>query len=134
MIFLGGGDTNLVPKEEWFIDLGFISEEDKYSILSQSLGLINLSEKESFSIVIMEAWLCGVPVIDSGNCAVTTAHCRKCEGGIPISNSDEFLSALKMLEDPVKRESLATLGKRYTIYNYSWDKVLDRFVRGVNQR
>lgn len=131
LLFLGGGDANLVPAEDGFIDLGFVPEEDKYLILSQALGLINLSENESFSLVIMEAWLCGVPVIVSALCEVTTAHCRKSSGGILVSSSEEFCVALNMLETQTLKERMGLSGKRYTQYNYSWDCVLDRLLRGA---
>lgn len=131
LVFLGGGDASLVPTEKGFIDLGFLPEEDKYLIISQAQGLINLSLNESFSLVLMEAWLCEIPVIVHQECEVTTGHCLKSKGGIPIVSSEEFQNALKVLSDKSKNNYLAKLGKRYVESNYSWDSVVDCFLRGA---
>jgi len=130
LVFLGGGDANLVPNEQGFLDLGFVPEEDKYLILSQALGLINLSQNESFSLVLMEAWLCEVPVIVHHGGEVTTAHCRKSQGGIPISSSEEFVAALKILSNQDIGKAIAKSGKRYVKSKYTWNSVIDIFLRG----
>ncbi|MEH2231678.1 MAG: glycosyltransferase family 4 protein [Nostoc sp.] len=134
LVFLGGGDTNLVPLEEGFLDLGFVPETDKYIIISQALGLINLSQNESFSLVIMEAWLCEIPVIVHEECKVTTAHCRNTGGGISILCSEEFETALKILSIQDKGKIIGRYGKRYVKRNYSWDCVIESFLRGAYQR
>lgn len=131
LVFLGGGDANLIPVDKGFLDLGFVSEEDKYLIISQALGLINLSQNESFSLVLMEAWLCEIPVIVHQDGEVTTAHCRKSQGGIPISCSEEFEAALKVLSSQDTGKILAKAGKRYVQSKYSWDGVINSFLRGT---
>ena len=131
LVFLGGGDVTLVPVEKGFLDLGFIPEEDKYLVVSQAVSLINLSKNESFSIVLMEAWLCDIPVVVHQECEVAMGHCRKSQGGIPISSSEEFQAALMLLSDQHVSKVLARSGKYYVKSNYSWDSVLDRFLRGA---
>ncbi|PMB27990.1 glycosyltransferase family 4 protein [Fischerella thermalis] len=133
LVFLGGGDANLLPKRKGFIDLGFLPEEDKYLIISQAQGLINLSVNESFSLVLMEAWLCEIPVIVHRGCEVTTGHCLNSQGGIPISSSEEFQAALKVLSKEDTSKILARFGKRYVQSKYSWDSVIDRFLRSAYQ-
>ncbi|WP_315786950.1 glycosyltransferase family 4 protein [Fischerella sp. JS2] len=133
LVFLGGGDANLLPKDKEFIDLGFLPEEDKYLIISQAQGLINLSVNESFSLVLMEAWLCEIPVIVHRGCEVTTGHCLNSQGGIPISSSEEFQAALKVLSNEDTNKILARFGKRYVQSKYSWDSVIDRFLRSAYQ-
>ncbi|ARV60969.1 hypothetical protein BZZ01_22200 [Nostocales cyanobacterium HT-58-2] len=131
LVFLGGGDANFVPTNKGFLDLGFVPEEDKYLIISQALGLINLSQNESFSLVLMEAWLCEVPVIVHRDGEVTTAHCQKSQGGIPISSSEEFEAALEILSSRDKGKILGKSGKRYVQSKYSWDWVINSFLRGA---
>lgn len=133
LVFIGDGDSSLIPKDKNYVDIGFVSAEDKYALISNSLGLINLSEMESFSLVIFEAWLCGVPVIVSANCEVTASHCLKSNGGLPIASREEFILALRMLEeDEALRRVLSQQGKKYTSFNYSWDRVADQFICGLN--
>lgn len=135
LIFIGGGDKSLVPSSDRFIDLGFVSEPTKQQIFQHSKGVINLSENESFSIVIMEAWLLGVPAIVSAGCPVTTNHVRRCNGGLYVANSDEFELALKYLEEhDAVRKMLARNGQQYVRREFSFDAVLARYLQEFRRR
>jgi glycosyltransferase involved in cell wall biosynthesis len=129
LVFIGGGDESLVPSSEHCVDLGFVSEATKLDVIKNSMGVINLSENESFSIVIMEAWLCGVPSVVSAKCAVTRSHVSRCNGGLFVSDRDEFCQALKHLEDnePIRRR-LAANGQQYLMREFSFDTVLSRYL------
>ncbi|HEX8922182.1 MAG TPA: glycosyltransferase family 4 protein, partial [Pyrinomonadaceae bacterium] len=130
LLFVGGGDESLVPRNEHFVDHGFVSEAMKQHLIRRSKGVINLSENESFSIVIMEGWLLGVPAIVSAKCAVTKNHVRRCNGGLYVASADEFALALKYLEDnETLNKQLAANGQRYVERTYSFDAVLERYLR-----
>ncbi len=131
LLFLGGGVGELVPSEIGIRDLGYLSEKQKFSVLARSRGLINLSDNESFSLAIMEAWLCGVPVVVSANCEITTAHCLKSGGGVAIKSQTEFVTIIRTLESEPLRQALGAAGKRYARKHYSWDSVIDRLLRGA---
>ncbi|HEX8707271.1 MAG TPA: glycosyltransferase family 4 protein [Pyrinomonadaceae bacterium] len=131
LVFIGGGDKSLIPASEHFMDFGFVSEATKQHLIKNSKGVINLSDNESFSIVIMEGWLLGVPAIVSANCAVTKNHARRCNGGLYVAGSDEFGLALKWLEENAAlRMRLAANGRRYVAREFSFDAVLSRYLRG----
>jgi glycosyltransferase involved in cell wall biosynthesis len=131
LVFVGGGLEELVPREPGFLDLGYLPERDKYLVLAQARGLINLCRLESFSLVIMEAWLCGVPVVVDAGGTVTAAHCRRSGGGQVVSDSDEFAEALDALSCPDMRTALGEAGARYVRTQYAWDHVLNRLLREV---
>ena len=134
LVFIGGGDESLVPAGNRCLDLGFVSEEDKLEVLKRSLGVINLSENESFSIVIMEGWLCGVPSVVSAQCAVTRNHVSRCNGGLFVSNKDEFCEALKYLEDHDSvRQSMGMNGQQYLAREFSFDAVLARYLNELSR-
>jgi len=129
LIFLGSGDKSLLPANDCFVDFGFVSEARKMQLMKQSKGIINLSENESFSIVIMEGWLCGVPSVVSANCPVTRNHVRRCNGGFYVSDSREFCIALKQLEDNDSlRQQLGVNGHDYLKQEFSFDVVLSRYL------
>ena len=129
LVLIGGGDASLVPAHDSFLDLGYVSEARKLQILKNSKGIINLSDNESFSIVIMEGWLAGVPSIVSARCAVTRGHVVRCDGGLFVDNRDEFGRALKHLEDnETIRQRLAANGRRYLAREFSFDVVLARYL------
>lgn len=129
LVFIGGGDASLVPASDRCLDLGFVSEARKLEVLKHSLGVINLSENESFSIVIMEGWLCGVPSVVSSNCAVTRSHVSRCNGGVFVSSKKEFCDALEYLEDhETIRQRMGINGQQYLAREYSFDAVLGRYL------
>lgn len=135
LVFIGGGDQHLLPRSDYFLDLGFVPEATKRHVIRGSQGLISLSRNESFSIVIMEAWLLGVPVIVSADCAVTKAHVRRCDGGLYVESSEEFSATLNYLEqhEPV-RTQLAANGRKYVSQNFSFDVVLARYLQTFSDK
>ena len=133
LVFIGGGDESLVPRNDSFVDFGFVSETRKLDLIKHSKGVINLSENESFSIVIMEGWLCGVPTVVSAACPVTLNHVRRCNGGLFVANSDEFVRALKYLEDnEAVRHGLAANGREYLTREFSYDAVLSKYLNELS--
>src|ERR1043165_5304654 len=129
LVFIGGGDESLVPRNDCFVDYGFVSETRKRELIRHSKAIINLSENESFSIVIMEGWGCGVPSVVSAGCAVTMNHVRRCNGGLFVGSSEEFGLALKYLEDNEEiRRALAANGHRYLTHEFSYDAVLSKYL------
>ena len=130
LVFMGGGDKSLVPSRECFIDFGVVSEATKQHLISRSLGLINLSEGESFSLVLMEGWMLGVPTVVSAKCDVTRSHVIRSNGGLYVANSEEFARALTYLEDNNEmRSKLAANGRKYVSQAFSYDRVLEKYLR-----
>jgi glycosyltransferase involved in cell wall biosynthesis len=135
LVFIGGGDKSLLPANDRYLDFGFVSETRKLQLIKHSMGIINLSENESFSIVIMEGWLCGVPGVVSAACPVTSSHVRRSNGGLFVANSDEFSLALKYLEDnETARRGLAANGRKYVTREFSFDAVLSRYLRELRHQ
>ena len=84
---------------------------------------------ESFSIVIMEAWLCGRPVLVNARCPVTVEHCRQSQGGLFFEDYLEFESCLHaLLKRPDLSRNLAENGRRYVLDHFHWDRVSEKFI------
>jgi len=130
LVFVGGGDNGLIPKSDKFIDFGFVDEEQKHAIIKNSSALINLSDNESFSIVIMEAWLHGVPIIVSADCDVTRQHCVESGGGFWVNENKTFIEKLQcILNNNEKSIDMGNRGRNYVQQNYNWHKVMASFIR-----
>lgn len=129
LVLIGSGEVD-IPKEYkgTIIDLGFIPKQDKYSAYAASSVLCQPSVNESFSIVIMESWLCGTPVLVHADCAVTKDHCTKSNGGLYFRDYDEFKGCLDFCtNNPLTSRKLGDNGKRYVLNNYSWDAIVSKF-------
>jgi glycosyltransferase involved in cell wall biosynthesis len=117
------------------VDLGFVSEEDKYKIMSNALALVHPSLNESFSIVLMESWLHQTPVIVRKECAVLKHHVEVSGGGLWFSDIKSFKATINaLLTDPALSMSLADHGKEFVESYYSWEAVskrLDKSLRSL---
>jgi len=85
------------------------------------------SVNESFSIVLMEAWLAETPVLVHARCPVTTHHVFQAGGGLAFEDFYEFAEALDvLLEDGERRRRLGRQGRAYVETEYSWPAVTAR--------
>ena len=125
-----GPDALHIPQDmrDTIIDLGFISEQDKKDVFSAASFLCQPSLNESFSIVMMESWLCGTPCLIHGECEVTRNHVVQSGGGLYFTNYGEFAKCLDYLQKhPDKRRSMEQAGKRYVLSNYNWNTVIKKY-------
>ncbi len=109
------------------LDLGFVSEETKEALMRQAMFLCQPSVNESFSIVMMEAWLRGTACVVHADCAVTRDHVVRSGGGLFFSNVGEFCAVVsELVANPDLCSNLARAGQSYVENEYSWDAVLNR--------
>ncbi|RPJ83092.1 MAG: glycosyltransferase [Acidobacteria bacterium] len=121
-LFMGHGEVQ-IPKEPGFVDLGFRPEEEKAAIIADAAAVLQLSTVESFSFVLMEAWLNAVPVIGNAQCPVIAGHIRRSGGGAVIGDYDSFEDALGQLHDrPGLWMRAGERGRQYVRHNYTSKK------------
>jgi hypothetical protein len=95
-------------------------------------ALCQPSLNESFSIVMMEAWLQGRPSLVHADCAVTRAHVERSSGGLLFRDASSFAQAVDiLLADEQATNAMGERGRAYVHATYSWPVVLDRLLRGI---
>jgi len=129
LILIGNGEVNIPRSQNKnIIDLGFVPIQDKYDAYSAATVLCQPSVNESFSIVIMESWLCGTPVLVHANCEVTRDHCIKSNGGLYFNNYEEFKECINFYRmNPHLARKMGNNGRDYVINNYAWNKVVEKY-------
>ena len=81
-----------------------------------------------FSLVVVEAWFAGVPVLVNAGCAATREHCERSGGGLWFGGFAEFEVALERLTaDDALRAVLVQRGRRYAEANFRWPRIIDRY-------
>lgn len=133
LILIGSGKV-YIPKEysRDIIDLGFMQSQDKYDAYKAALCLCQPSINESFSLVVMESWCAGTPVLVHGDCDVTKEFCIESNGGLYFSNYAEFSEALDFLmNNPAIREEMGQNGKLFVKKNFSWDMITAKFITAL---
>lgn len=129
LILIGGGSID-IPKdiESSVIDLGFVDRADKYDACAASLCLCQPSTHESFSIVIMESWLAGRPVLVHENCDVTCAFAQESNSGLYFKDFFDFEGAIKFyLENPDKADIMGKTGREYVMERFTWDVITRKY-------
>lgn len=133
LVVVGGGSFSDLHRPKALerpdmIDLSHVSELDKKRLIRHAALLCQPSTNESFSIVIMEAWLLGTPVLVHSGCAVTRQHATDSGGGLHFRSEGELVEAVNLIcGEAGLRSDLAGAGERYVRERYSWEAVLQRF-------
>ena len=102
--------------------LGYVSDDEKSSLLEGADVLLMPSRYESLSMIVLEAWALGRPVLANAACAVLQGQCRRSNGGLYYRDYAEFrLMLRRLMGDPGLRAELGAHGEAYVTANYSWD-------------
>lgn len=123
-----------VPHNEDIVNLGFVSEEEKFNGIASAKALILPSEFESLSISVLEALSIKTPVIVNGKCEVLKGHCIRSNAGLYYKSYLEFEGILNYLIDhEYERQMMGENGKEYVEKDYTWDKVVSKFEGIINR-
>ena len=109
LVLAGPGLTSFHDAEMGLYDLGLVSEEEKAALLTHCLALFQPSRNESYSRVLMEAWLCGRPVAAHTRCLATAIVVAKAQGGWLAEAETEWADLFVKVEN-MSEEELDGLG------------------------
>jgi glycosyltransferase involved in cell wall biosynthesis len=133
-LVLIGSAVMPVPPHPRIHHLGFVNDEDKFDALAASDVLIMPSYFESLSMVALEAWALGRPVLANGRCDVLKGQCIRSNAGLFYESYEEFAETLYALPSngPLNAR-LGENGRAYFNRHYAWPvierKYLDMFAR-----
>jgi len=131
LLLIGGGSIE-IPKESKkdIIDMGFLPLQDKYNAYAACTALCQPSKNESFSLVIMESWLCSRPVLVHGNCEVTKNFAIEAQGGLYFNNYYEFEGCLNYFyENKEICLEMGRNGKDYVMGNFAWNVIVENYTQ-----
>lgn len=116
------------PSHPDIVVTGTVSEPDKWDILAAADVMVSPSAYESFSLVLLESWTLGIPVLVNAGCAATMEHCRRSGGGLWFDSFRMFETTVDRLTgDAALRAALGDSGARYTDRYYRWPSIIDRY-------
>lgn len=130
LVLMGSGSVNIPWKNKKdIINLGFVAPQDKYDAYYAAFCLCQPSLNESFSLVLMESWAAGTPVMVHGGCEVTKDFCIESNGGLYFSSYAEFAECLWFLMDkPQLRNEMGQNGSKYVKGHFAWGKITNRLI------
>lgn len=128
-LVLVGSTILKIPSHPDILHLGFLPEDDKFNGLDGSLLLVMPSFYESLSMVTLEAWALGKPVLANGQCEVLKGQCLRSNGGLFYENYQEFKEALSTLISlPELRLAIGRNGQKYFTKNYAWQVIENKYL------
>ena len=96
--------------------------------MRDALVSISPSALESFSLVVVEAWVDRVPVLVNGSCGATREHCERSGGGLWFTSFPEFEASLhRLVADAGLRAVLGTRGRDFVDTHFRWPVLVARY-------
>ena len=128
-LVLAGSTVIQVPSHPDIHYLGFLGDVEKFDALDGAELLVMPSFYESLSMVTLEAWALGKPVLANALCDVLKGQCLRSNGGLYYETYPEFREALSLLlGSPRLRGVLGENGRRYFEANYAWDVIENKYL------
>lgn len=118
-----------VPTHPKIRVIGYVEEDVKHALMRRASVLIQPSVFESLSLVLLESWLCGTPVMVNGRCEVLREQAVAAGGGLYYETAHQLREGLTvMLSKPRLREQMAEAGRVFTQKNYSWPVIEGKYL------
>jgi glycosyltransferase involved in cell wall biosynthesis len=122
--------------------LGYLDDADKFDAIAAAELLIVPSYFESLSMVALEAWALGRPVLANAKCDVLKGQCIRSNAGLYYEDEREFVETIRaMSENRWLSGMLGRNGGQFYRENYDWPvierkylSVLDRLSRESSVR
>ena len=123
-----------VPDDPRIRHLGFLSDTDKFDAMAAADVLIMPSYYESLSMVALEAWGMGRPVLANGRCDVLKGQCLRSNAGLYYESYAEFADALYAItSSPPLSEGLGRNGAAYFQRHYAWPVIERKYLDVFSQ-
>ena len=137
LVLVGPVSVQLPPHPD-IVVTGPLNEGDKWDIVRDALVAVSPSALESFSLVVLEAWVDRVPVLVNGACGPTREHCEQSGGGLWFGSYPEFETVLdRLVADSELRALLGERGRDYVERLFQWPVLIaryDEFLTSVVER
>jgi len=134
-----GGDASLVlmgvklmplPEEPFLHFAGRLPDNERLQALEAATVVVVPSPYESLSLLALEAFAVGTPILANARSEVLVDHCHKSNAGLYYADRDEFVEGLRLLvADHRLRAAMGRNGRAYVRRNYRWDVIISKYER-----
>ena len=119
-----------LPEEPFIRFAGLLSDRERMQALEAATVVVVPSPFESLSLLALEAFAVGTPVLVNARSEVLVEHCLRSNAGLFYADGDEFVECLNLLvSDARLRAAMGRNGRHYVRRNYRWDVVLGKYER-----
>ena len=123
-----------IPAHPRLRHMGFLEDQDKYDAMAAAELLIMPSYLESLSMVALEAWALGKPVLANAKCDVLQGQCLRSNAGLFYADFHEFAETLGAIDsNPGLQAALGRNGRAFFEKHYSWPVIEKKYVDMLQQ-
>ncbi len=131
LVLLGKTEME-IPEEEGVIYGGFVEEKEKFDAIAGCSAVVVPSRFESLSMIALEGWAMGKPVITNEFSFVVKSMCERSNGGLYYANKEDFAEVVHFI---IKNEEVSSKlgenGKRFVDNYYTWEKVIQKYLKTI---
>ena len=118
-----------IPTHSRIRHLGYVTDEEKFDVMAAADLLVMPSHYESLSMVTLEAWALGRPVLANGRCDVLCGQCIRSNGGLYYESYEEFAETLHaIVSNSTLRNALGMNGRAYFNRHYTWPVIERKYL------
>jgi glycosyltransferase involved in cell wall biosynthesis len=133
-LVLIGNSLLQIPDHPRIRHLGFLDDADKFDAMAAAEVLIMPSYFESLSMVALEAWALGRPVLANGRCDVLKGQCIRSNAGLYYAGATEFVETLRAIEqNRWLSASLGRNGRQFFRDQYDWPVIERKYLEMLDR-
>ena len=133
-LVLIGSPVMPIPRHSRIRHLGYVTDQEKFDAMAAADLLVMPSQYESLSMVTLEAWALGRPVLANGRCDVLCGQCIRSNAGLYYESYEEFAEALhSVVSNSTLRNALGMNGQAYFNAHYTWPVIERKYLNMLDR-
>lgn len=128
-LVLAGDPEMPVPRGPDVRYVGRLDDAAKWDAYAACTAALVPEALQSLSLVALEAWSMGAPVVCPASSNVLASMSRRASGGVPYRSTAEFAEICELLiERGDVRDRLGRCGREFVERTYAWPVVVEKYL------
>ena len=128
LVLAGHQEMPISPRAD-VRSVGTIGDDEKWDAYAGATALLVPEAFQSLSLVALEAWAMGRPVIAPASSNVLASMSRRASAGLTYRGTAEFAEICELLlEKPRIGDRLGRCGREFVARTYTWPVVVDKYL------
>ncbi len=121
LVFAGGLAMKLSGEGVRYV--GRVSEQSKWDALSGAAAVVAPSKYESLSLLALEAFAAGAPLVANGQSEVLEGQVQRSGAGVTYRDAESFVRAVQSVRAPEARAQFSKKGRTFA-RRHRWSEVM----------